>query len=95
MSSKDGLHRRKIRSGLIEHYGWKVQSHVEGTISVWPPSAALSATEFRDQVVDAVRALGYEPTVIATADDKSRTCIRLHTPETLAEEGRGGHGYSG
>jgi hypothetical protein len=95
IGARGPLVRREIRSDLIRNHGWEVESHVPGTVSVWPPTQGVSVTEFRDQVVAAVRALGYEPTVIATADEKGRTCIRFHTPETLAQEGRGGHGYSG
>jgi hypothetical protein len=93
MPGKDKLDRRTIRSGLQGGHGWTVKSHVEGTLSVWPPAESVSSVVFREQVEAAVRALGYEPTVISTRDEKGRTCIRFHTPETLKQAGRGGHGY--
>jgi hypothetical protein len=88
----EGLYRRRIKSRLEKETGWIVKTHVNGTIDVYPP-AGLTPLEAKDEVVRRVRDYGYEPTVESSRDAKGRVCICFHTPETVQQEGQGGHGF--
>jgi serine/threonine protein kinase len=94
LTNKDKLHRRTISDTLKREDGWPAKSTVEGFVEVRPFAQHLSVSELRDMVVSRVRGLGYNPTVIGEADASGRPCIRFHTPETLAQAGRGAHGYA-
>lgn len=85
------LHRRKIGDSLRRE-GWDATSRVTGTVEVRRP-ASCSADGFRSRLLERVRSLGYEPTIVAGRNSDGEACIVFHTPETLAQAGQGGHGY--
>ena len=93
-SRKEKLHRRTIRDALVRQYGWDVTSRVEGVIEVRPAAPVASAADFPEEVLSVVRDMGYRPTLLSVRDPQDHLCIRFHTPETLAQSGRGGHGYT-
>jgi hypothetical protein len=94
-SGKEKLHRRAIRDTLVREYGWDVRSRVEGLVEVRPYTPIVSVVEFREAVLSGVRTMGYQPTLVSERDEQGRTCIQFHTPETLAQSGRGAHDYTG
>jgi len=85
----DPLVRRQIRTRLRRKHGWRVDSHVNGTIDVEVPTRTIE-TAFLAEVEQAVRDMGFEPTARVIPRDNSRW-VRFTTPETLAQKGRGGH----
>ena len=89
MPGDDRLHRRSIRAALMANRGWSVESRVDGWIDVQVPGAATSVDAFAPEVRAAVEALGYAATVVIGA---GRRVIRVRTPETLRQAGRGAHG---
>ena len=84
------LHRRTIRSVLKQRTGAAVVSHIDGTIDVEVPPSWVPLA-FRDLVVDEVTRLGYSPTTVVEPGRPGRWCVRLSTPETLTQQGRGAH----
>jgi hypothetical protein len=85
----DPLVRRQIRAWLKREYGWRVDSHVNGTIDVEVPPRTTE-TAFLADVERAVREMGFEPTATVVPRDNSKW-VRFTTPETLAQKGRGSH----
>jgi hypothetical protein len=85
----DPLVRREIRARLKRDYGWRVDSHVNGTIDVEVPTRTTE-TAFLADVERAVREMGFEPTARIVPRDNSRW-VRFTTPGTLAQKGKGGH----
>jgi hypothetical protein len=83
------LVRRTIRARLMKDYRWNVDSHVNGTIDIEIPTRATE-TAFCEEVKRAVRAIGFEPSARIVPGSNSRW-VRVTTPETLAQKGRGGH----
>ena len=81
------LHRRRI-SDTLKREGWDAKSQVVGTVEVHS-FGGVPATQHREKLLDRVRSLGYEPTVVSEKGGR----ILFHTPETLAQEGEGGHGF--
>ena len=47
---------------------------------------------FSEEVAREVRLMGYEPTVEVMPRGSGGATIRVSTPETLAQRGRGAHG---
>ncbi|MBC7790422.1 MAG: hypothetical protein H7Z74_10785 [Anaerolineae bacterium] len=90
-SMKDPLHRRKISSALQKTHRWVVKTRVDGYVEVKAPAGSVGSSDFASDVRAAVEALGYSPTVAwFTATDGSRW-VRVRTPETVAQQGRGAH----
>ena len=89
-----GLRRRQIRKAIMAETGWRVESHVDGTIDVWPPSN-IAEEAARDRIRELVRQLGDQPRFLGVSGGNNRVPIRFDTPGTLAEYGRGSHGYAG
>jgi hypothetical protein len=93
MPRKEPLARRKISDSLKKQRGWRCISHVDGTVDVFLPRGTESVDRFLEAVGEAVRALGFTPRLRVHRTDGGETCVRLDTPETLAQEGRGAHGF--
>jgi hypothetical protein len=91
MSPRNGLHRRKISKALQEKKGWETKSRVDGDVLVRPSGSAALPAGFSAEVREAVAALGYVPEVSGYTDRDSVRWIRVRTPETSAESGRGAH----
>jgi hypothetical protein len=91
MNDKSPLHRRRIRDTLVREKGWRVVSHVDGTIDVRPGSFDNSPIGFGERVRKAVQELGYSPRLVSFSDAEGREHVRLDTPETLGQAGRGAH----
>ncbi len=87
----DSLHRRTIRSALKTQHGWDVESHTDGTVDVRATSISSATGTLVDEVQRAVENLGYSPTVKSIRGKDGARWIRVTTPETLAQEGRGRH----
>ena len=83
------LHRRRIRTLLMNETGWSVESHVNGTVDVRPPSSVAgdSATE---RIQEVLQREGYKPRFLGGA---AVGVIRFDTPETREQEGEGAHGF--
>ena len=90
MSSPDGLHRNKIRKAL-QHKGWEAKARVIGDVLVRPPGSASIPDGFGAQVREAVAALGYEADISGYRTPDGIQWIRVKTPETSSQSGRGGH----
>jgi hypothetical protein len=88
MTRPDRLHRRVIQAALIKQHGWSVNSHVDGWIDVHLPPRT-DPSSFAKEVRLAVASMGYEPSVVI---GPGRRVIRVRTPETLKQDGRGEHG---
>ena len=87
--SSDKLHRRTIADALKRERKWEVESHVDGSIDFSVPPR-MSSDAFAAEVKAAVEAMGYQPTVRITSSQRGQL-VRVHTPETLAQCGRGAH----
>jgi hypothetical protein len=87
------LHRRTICDTLKRERRWTATSKVDGWIEFTPPASILSIDAFADEVRLAVTGMGYTPTVRISRDRTGRSVVRVHTPETLDQAGRGGHGF--
>lgn len=88
---KEPLHRRRISSALQKTHRWVVKTRVDGYVEVRAPAGSAGTSDFASTVRSAVEALGYAPTVgWFTAPDGSRW-VRVRTPETVAQQGRGAH----
>jgi hypothetical protein len=88
---KDKLHRRIIADTLKRERGWGAVSRVDGWVDFSPARSTGSLGQFVEEVRAAVINLGYSPTVRITTDRSGRQWIRVHTPETLDQAGRGAH----
>lgn len=88
---KPKLDRRTISDTLKRERNWEVESHVDGSIDFFVPRR-VSAEQFASEVRAAVESMGYQPTVRLATDRKGRPIVRVHTPETLEQTGRGAHG---
>lgn len=87
---KEPVHRRKIGSALQATHGWSVRTNVDGYVEVTPPRGARDDA-FAAQVRAAVTALGYEPQVSWFRRPDGTHCVRVRTPETIAQIDRGRH----
>lgn len=85
------LHRRLIRSALIRDHGWHVVSRVDGYVDVREPGRRSDGSDLLARVRDAVAALGYAPTASYYRDGDGVQWVRVSTPETTAQAGRGEH----
>ena len=88
--AKGALHRRTIRKALKQKMGVKVVSHVDGTIDVHVPLSS-DVVACREQVEREVSLLGDAPTVEVVSTRPGSHVIRVSTPETLEQRGRGAH----
>ena len=86
------LHRRTIRKALIRDFGWHVVSRVDGYVDVRVPTLEQGGTDFLSRVRDAVIGLGYTPTPSHYRDPSGILWVRIATPETREQAGRGEHG---
>ncbi len=87
---KEPIHRRKISSALQAAHGWSVRTNVDGYVEVTPPRG-VGDDAFAAQVRAAVTALGYEPQVSWFRRPDGTHCVRVRTPETIAQIDRGRH----
>lgn len=85
------LYRRTIRSALKQRLGVGVVSHIDGTIDAMVPPMS-DPTAFLARVVDEVTRLGYTATAAVVPRPTGGWWVRISTPETLAQQGRGAHG---
>lgn len=92
MSSGKGLHRRTISKALQDGKGWLAKTAVDGYVLVRPPRAPDLPEGFAAEVREAVTALGYQPEVSVFRDKDGVRWVRIKTPETSAQSGRGAHG---
>jgi hypothetical protein len=91
MSPRDGLHRRTISKALQEKRGWEARSRVDGDVLVRPSGSVALPVGFSAEVREAVAALGYSPEVSSYTDRDGVRWIRVKTPETSTQSGRGAH----
>ena len=88
---KDPLHRRRISKALQAIGKWVVKTNVDGNVLV-RPKRGLPEPDFITQVRSEVEKLGYKPDVKWWTDPAGTRWVRVHTPETLDQIGRGAHG---
>lgn len=85
---KGKLHRRTISDTLKRQRGWEIVSRVDGYVDFRCPRST-NLELFASEVRQAVTGLGYEPTVRIARDSAGREFVRVYTPETVAQAGRG------
>jgi hypothetical protein len=76
LPERDSLERRTIRAAL-KREGWDVESHVDGTVDVFVPSAERSLTEFRAKITARLREFGYTPTFVDVSAGRGRPHVRF------------------
>ena len=70
--------------------GTEIVSHVDGTVDILVPPST-DAVVFGELVSREVILLGYSPTVEVVRGRLGGSWVRVSTPETLAQQGRGAH----
>ena len=84
-SGETALHGKVIRDTLRRHYGWNVTLRGEDTIEVRPARSVVSAEDFPDEVLSAVRRIGYRATLLSVRDASDNVCIKFRTSGTHGE----------
>jgi hypothetical protein len=90
MAQREPLDRRRISKALQTEYGWLVRTTVDGSVFV-RPKRGIAQAAFIAEVRAAVERLNYTPDVKWWTDSASARWVRVQTPETLSQAGRGAH----